>query len=602
MSTIKKQILFDGAFGSYYAKLTGKENNFELANINDSSTVLQIHQEYIRAGAQAIKTNTFGANTTSLGIPFEEVKEIIKAGLELAQKAAAHSDISVFADIGPISTDYSNESVLSGDLNNHFGAKNEQAIEEYKKIIDVFLESGATNFLFETFSEYESLAEAVLYLKQKKPQAFAAVSFAVDQEGYTRKGLYYKDLAVKSKLNKSFDSFGFNCICGPAHMCNLVSKLALDDETISAMPNAGYPSIVGGRIIYIDNAEYFGKKLLELSDMGVSILGGCCGTTPEHIKAAAKLFFNHTAISKSTFYHNDVLSVKTAKHNNFEEKLSSRKKVIAVELDPPIDLNFSALLGGSNAVKEAGADIVTLADSPLARARADSMMMAAKLQRESGITVMPHFTCRDKNQIGIKASLMAGAIEGIQNLLVITGDPIVQTERTEVKGVFSLNSFKLLNYVQSLNNDVFLNAGFFQGAALNVNVTDFKQELKRALLKIENGAKFFLTQPVFGENAIQNLKTAGEALSVPILAGILPLASYKNAVFINNEVPGIQIPQVLVDELKDKDQNQTEKISVAYCLDIAKKVADYCDGYYLITPLKRTAMVCKLIKEIKNID
>ena len=448
------------------------------------------------------KTNTFGANT-AVYPDFDTVKAIIKAGFRRASKAAG-TDCAVFADIGPIKSD-------SGD---------KQA--EYVEIVKTFLEEGAVNFLFETLSEVDGISSAVEYIKSKVKNPQIIVSFAVLQDGYTTDGEFFIRLFDKAK-EIGADYTGLNCLCGPAHMLELISRCDTSKYKISAMPNAGYPSVVGGRLVYVDNPSYFAEKLRDIRSRGACILGGCCGTTPEHIAAAAALLDKPFTISKP------VITPPTPVVEKREPETG--RKLIAVEIDPPTDTDASFLLDASRKAKAFGADFITLADSPLARTRADSFALAAKVQREVGIKTIPHLCCRDKNQIAIKAQLLAGSIEGISNVLVVTGDPITKEDRPGLNDVFGFNSYKLINFINNLNSDVFRASPYTVYGALNINSANFNVELKRAEEKIKNGAAGLFSQPVYSNTHIENLRTARKSLPCKIFAGILPFASYKNALF-----------------------------------------------------------------------
>jgi len=576
-----KPFLFDGAFGTYYNKVSAKNPFCEYANINEHDTVLKIHNQYITAGAKAIKTNTYGANSI-LSENFEDIVNIIRSGYDIATQAARNANVIVFADIGYINSD------------------KEDVAKEYVELSQVFINCGAKHFLFETFAEYEVLKPAIKHIKKCAPDSFIVLSFAVLQDGYTKKGHYYKSLISESLKNKEIDAIGLNCICGPSHLYNLIKELDLKNVTFSAMPNSGYPSTVNGRTVYEDNAEYFSEKLADIYKLGVKIIGGCCGTTPAHIKAIANKLSGKQIASQITTSIETPARHATPQINSFKNKMLSNKKIIAVELDPPIDTNCDYLISAAKKALSAGADIITLADSPLARARADSIMLAAKIKRESNIDVLPHLSCRDRNYIGIKAALLGANIEKINNILVITGDPVAKTDRGNCKGVFNFNSFNLISYISSLNTEVFSRTPFFIGGALNVNSLKFKNELKRAARKIENGAGFLLTQPIFSDEAVSNLCTSKNKLDCKILAGILPIAGYKNALFLNNEVSGITIPENVIESLKDKTPEQSADISTKYSLDIISKISDQCDGYYLMTPLKKIDLVCGIIDKIRK--
>ena len=579
---LKNPFIFDGGFGTYYQKISGKNMFCECANITEPDTVLKIHKQYLKAGAMAIKTNTFGANSL-LGLSFDEVTEIIEKGYDIALNATKNTDALIFADIGYINSD------------------KEDVILEYTKIAQAFINLGAKYFLFETLAEYDAIKPAIRHIKQCDKDALIMVSFAVTQDGYTKKGHYYKDIIFEASKNESIDVVGLNCICGPSHFYNLIKELDISNINFSAMPNSGYPSTVNGRTVYQDNAEYFSDKIIDIYKLGVNILGGCCGTTPTHIEEVVEKIKNPiNELVKNDTNNDSEIKSENVKNNKFKEKMLSGKKIIAVELDPPNNTNYEYLISAAEKALLSGADVITLSDSPLARARADSIIISAKIKREVNVDVLPHLSCRDRNYIGIRSALLGASIEGINNLLVVTGDPVVQTDRGNTKGVYNFNSFNLISFIKNLNTELFSNSPFFIGAALNVNSSSFELELKRAIQKTENGAEFLLTQPIFTQEAIENLKKAKSILNCKILAGILPFSNYKNALFLNNEVSGISIPEDIMSSLKDKTPAQVKEISADYCLNIINKISDYCDGYYIMTPMKKIDLVCDIIDRIQN--
>lgn len=570
-------MFFDGAFGTYYHEITGKDEPCEFANLYAPEKVLYIHRQYIQAGAKAIRTNTFGVNSM-LCQTQEEMQELIKAGYELGCAAAKESGAKVFADIGYIDS--------------------EEAEKEYLQIANIFLDCGAKYFIFETQAEYEPFVKAIAAINERCAEAVIIVSFAVMPDGYTKKGLYYKDLIYAAAKNSNIYAVGMNCICGASHLHNLLKDLNLEGITFSAMPNSGYPSTQNGRTFYQDNAEYFAAKLQQIHSLGIEILGGCCGITPNHIELGIQAVKNGASPVK-TAVNAQPITYKRAAKNPFLEKLKENKQVIALELDPPTNADIEPVVQSAKKAALAGCDLITVADSPLARTRADSFITAAKLQRESGLPVMPHLACRDRNQIAIKGALLGAAFEGLRNIFAVTGDAIIATDRSGNKGVFTFNSYSLISFINSLNSELFSQAPMFIGCALNINAQRFDIELKRAEKKIAAGAGFIMTQPVFSDEAVNNLKTAKESLDCKILAGILPVAGYKNALFLNNEISGITLPQELIDSLKDADRERAAEISISFCMKIAHKIKRCCDGYYIMTPLNRIDLVCRLIERIK---
>ncbi len=575
--------LFDGAMGTYYSSKHKNNTPCESANISERENILNIHLEYIQAGVNAIKTNTFGANRFSLGCQQSEVDRIIKSGYDIATQACSGQEVEVFADIGPIPD-----------------GKGANPEEEYKKIVDIFLKCGAKNFLFETFANTDVLIGVAAYIRLRLPDAVIVTSFAVYPDGYSKEGLFYIDIIEKMYASGLVDAVGLNCISGPAHMYRLIKKADIKGKNIIIMPNSGYPGSERGRTVYYDNSDYYAEKLVDIKKLGVKILGGCCGTTPRHIAATAKLLASPQPVESETDISTHIETCDLA-NENILDTLIKNKKPILVEVDPPFDINWEYMLRDTLILKQAGADIITIADSPLAKARAESTIMAAKIQREAAIPVMPHITCRDKNLLGIKASLLGVHIEGIRNVLVITGDPIANIERSRIKGVFSFNSSNLANYIKSLNSNVFCGQDIKIAGALNVNAVNFGAELKKAFTKIENGISCFLTQAIYTKSAVENLLKAVETLNVPIFAGFMPIVSYKNAQFINNEVPGIDIDIETIEKFRDRSREESEKLGMEITMDIVKEIYPHVSGFYLMTPLKRTNVICELIKKIKEI-
>lgn len=576
-------LLFDGAMGTYYEEVSGGSvRSCELSNIEAPEIIEKIHSEYINAGAKAIRTNTFAANTVSLNCEFSKVREIIKSAYDIAQRCCKDKNVLIFADIGPIpdQTETDRE-------------------PEYKRIIDTFLNCGAKYFCFETFSEYEILVALSGYIKDKAPEAFILTQFAVTPDGYSRKGISGREILKNISAVKTIDAYGFNCISGPLHLFKYVKELNADYNRLSVMPNAGYPAVINERTVFSNKPEYFASAMSDIQSTGVKIIGGCCGTTPAHIfETAKKLGATGITINKSV--NIPVISEKRSNiENNFFKKLSIGKKAIAVELDPPFDNNADYLIQGAKLLREAGADIITLADCPLARARADSSILSAKIKREALIDALPHMACRDRNFNATKALLLGLHIEGVRNMLAVTGDPIPETDRSGVKGVYSFNSYRLLSFVDELNNTVFEGDNIVAGAALNINAQNFPAELERAKKKMLCGARFFLTQSVFSDKSYENLKMAKETLDTKILGGILPIVSYRNAMFINSEVAGMDIPDDIIKLYEGRTKEEAEALAIELCLKTAERISGYTDGFYIMTPLKRYALTAEIVKRIK---
>lgn len=572
-------IFFDGAFGTYYRALTGSDAPCETANLNDASTVLRIHREYLQAGATAIKTNTFQANPAQFG-EAAQWRAVIRRGWALAAQAARPFGAAVFADIG---------NILSPD-----------AAGDYCRAAREFLDLGAENFLFETLDDFDPLREALALVKSRGARAI--VSFAVGQDGYTRAGAHYANL-LRAARAAGADVVGLNCVCGPTHMLRLFEALDLSEGAFSAMPNSGYPARVNGRLLYRDNPQYFAERLAALRDLGVEVLGGCCGTTPEHIECAARLIAGRAGAASPRGPRAEQPRSQ-ARESALAQTLFRGARAVVAELNPPIDADASFFLRAAKRLAASGADALTVPDSPLSRPRADSFLMSAKIAREAGVDVLPHLACRDKNAIALQGALIGGNIEGVQNVLAITGDPALgaaaEGERAAGRNVFSLNALKLIGFIKSLNQTLFAARPYLIAAALNVNAPNFQAELDRARAKEDAGAQLLLTQALFTDESLENLRRAREALRLKLLCGILPVAGYKNAVFLNNEVSGIRLPEDFVQSLAGKDREAAAEISLAFSRRVIDRAEPLCDGYYLMTPLKRVDLTEALILYIRG--
>ncbi len=569
-------LLFDGAMGTYLAgKYEGSVIRCEMENISHPQRVIAAHKEYIDAGAGAIKTNTFAANTLAMAADLQTVFEVIDAGCACA-KQAAQGKALVFASMGPI---------LYEDQ--------EQCEEERRLIIDRFLHNGVQHFLFETFSEAPVLLHAARYVKSVARESFVIAECSVAPDLYTQSGVSAQSIIDRLYESQDIDAYGFNCTCGPLHMVHVVQSTDFYGRTVSIMPNAGYPTVIGGRTVFKSAPDYFAEQLKKICAQGVQILGGCCGTTPEHIRAAKKALETQSGEAHIAKPAKKEIVPQWAKRND-------PQKPIAVELDSPLDADDAFFVQAAKDLHDAGADYITIADCPIGRARADSSMLAAMLKMQYGIEAVPHLTCRDRNLNASKALLLGLCMQDIRNVLVVTGDPIPNNRRGEIKSVFQFNSVLYADFIRDLNRTVFAEKPFRVMGALNVNAQNFDAELSKAKKKEEAGMTCFLTQPVYDERAAENLRRAKKELFSDVWAGIMPVVSYKNACFINNELAGIEIPEEICARFQDADRERAAKIAVETALEASRLVRDVADGYYIITPLKRADLVCGIIKELKK--
>ena len=581
----RKPLLFDGGMGTYYKAKPGTE--CEQGNLLDPAGVRKVHREYLEAGAEAIKTNTFGLPRMAAARQ-PDWQALARAGWKLAAEAAVETGAAVFADLGPAPD---TEAAPAGSI--------------YTAVARCFVEQGAKNFLFETLSSDAGVLEAVQAVKAQVPDAFVLVSFAVLPDGYTREGMYSKDLVRRMTESGIVDAVGFNCVSAPGAMRTLVQQLGSTALPLSVMPNAGYPVVTRTQVKYQGKPEYFAKELARIAAEGVRVLGGCCGTTPAHIAALRAALDSLPAVEKAA----PAVQVSTPeaptveKDDAFLRKLNAGKKVIAIELDSPKDADLTNYLAGAKRLQAAGADLLTIADCPIARARMDSSLVACRVHRELGLCTLPHMTCRDRNLNATKALLLGLYAEGVREVLAITGDPIPTAERDEVKNVYQFNSRKLAQYIVSLAGEGReMPSPMTVFGALNLNARNFEVELRRAGEKLENGMSGFLTQPVLSEQAVENLRRTRETLGerAKILAGIMPVVSQRNAIFMENEVNGIHVAEEIVEAFAGLDREQGEALGLEISLKMAREALPYADGFYLMTPFNRVALMERLIARLKT--
>lgn len=574
-------LLFDGGMGTYFAEKNHSVGmSCEYANLSQPELIGKIHREYLEAGCKAIKTNSFAVNRITLQGDEKQAERIIRAAWELAVKAAADYEAYVFADIGPVSNLTEAQDVF----------------EEYRFVVDCFLEQGAENFLFETNANTDGLKEIAAYIRKKVPHSFIITSFAVQEAGFSRDGIMLADLYHDMCDCQDVDAFGLNCVCGARHMRKLVHELDHEGVRLAVMPNAGYPTVIHNRTFYNGDPRYFAEQMQEMAGEGVSILGGCCGTSPIHIGMTKEVLSGQKNAAVPGRKKEERKPAQETQDSLFWEKLKRGEKVFAVELDSPADVTLTKFMSGAWELKGAGCDIITIADCPIARARMDSSLLACKIRRELNMDALPHMTCRDRNLNATKALLLGLYAEGIRNVLLITGDPIPTAERDEVKSVYQFNSRKLAAFVTSLGKQL-LPGQFHAFGALNVNARNFDVQLRLAKEKQEKGMVGFLTQPVLTPQAFENLKRAREELDGYILGGIIPVVSARNARFMDSEISGINVDPRITALYEGKNREESETLATEISVEIMRQITPFVDGYYMMTPFGRTGLIARILKE-----
>lgn len=580
----KKNLLFDGAFGTYFVEKNNNTMLPELANTEQAELVKEIHKEYIRAGAELIRTNTFASNRHTLQCNEHEQKNNLLQACHLAKRAAEELAKAVYivGDIGPLP----------------FGGDNEEILEqEYLFMAETLLEGGVDALLFETFSEYQQILPVIRRIKLEKPETYIMLHFSVNQYGYTNAGISIRKLFAELEKEDCIDGLGLNCGVGPGHMLKIFAELPLSaQKTYAALPNASYPKLIQDRIVFTENRNYFVEKLKELELLGLDCVGGCCGTTPEYIaQAARQLDFAKKKRLNESHCKEAESAVQKPKHAFYDTPISG-DKLIAVELSPPFGADDSKVLDAAYYLKDKGVDVVNFPDSPSGRTRADSVLMGVKIMGKTGMCTMPHVCCRDKNAIAIRSQLLGAYMNGIRNLLVVTGDPVPTLLRSDVKSVYNFDSVGFMRVLQELNEEEFADDPMVYGGALNPNRLNLQVEIERMKKKMQAGASFFLTQPLFTDEDIEHLRQIKEAVPARILCGIMPLVSRKNAVFIQNEMAGIHVTDEIVaryDAVTSKEDG--EAIGIALAKEIMKKTEDIADGYYFSIPFNRVQLLPRIL-------
>lgn len=585
----KSKLIADGSFGTYYSQKYKTVDIPEYANITDSQRISEIHTEYINSGAKLIRTNTFASNTYSLDCSIEQVKENIKAAYKIAKEAVEQSGKEIFiaGNIGPV------PAVFQPDF--------EAVEEEYYQIAKTFIDEGADILCFETFTQFEHIMPAIKRIKEEC-NPFIIVQFCVNQYGYSEAGESAERLVSETAFSKCVDAVGLNCGVGPAHMQQILSRINLNNNCfVTAMPNAGYPLLVRNRVKYADNPIYFASKVNDMALLGADIIGGCCGTTPDYIREVAKTVdLTPTVKSDETSANNENEKpvIKKSFFRNADGTIKD-KKLIAVELAPPFGADDKKLLEAAHMLKGLGVDVLTFPDSPSGRTRIDSVLMAQKVKNETGFDVMPHICCRDKNAIAMRSTFLGASINGINNFLIITGDPIPVMARQVVKSVFNFDSVGLMRIADEMNSEALKDSPLTYGGAINQSRRRIESEIKRVQKKMEAGAEFFLTQPVFTAEDAERLRRVKEETGARILCGIMPLVSRKNALFMKNEISGVNVTDEVIERYPENaDREDGENVGVELAKEMIAATRDFADGYYFSFPFNRTYLLKRIIQEV----
>ena len=601
-------LLSDGAMGTMlHARGVSFEKCFDELNLTNPDAVGNIHREYIEAGADIIQTNTFGANRFKLGKHGLEGKliDINRGGVELARRvvAASKKEVLIAGDIGPLGVRIA-----------PFGrVQPEEARAAFAEQIAALAEAGVDLLIIETFSDLYEIREAIRAAKQFAPlPVIASMTFTRDD----RTVLGDDPAKVAKALSEAgADVIGVNCSGGPAQLLRLLRAMrqAVPNGRFSVMPNAGWPEQVGGRIMYPADPDYFGDYALSFRDAGASVVGGCCGTTPLHIAAMRKALDESPPIEPSHITMlpaDEEVDAEIEKPTQFAQKLSEGKFAISVEMDPPRGLSTHKLLAGASLLAEAGADVINVADSPMARMRMSAWAVCDVVQRSVKVETTLHFPTRGRNLLRVQGDLLAAHALGIRNVFVVMGDPTSIGDYPEAMDNYDLVPSGLIKLIKQGFNMGVDHSGmsigqptsFFVGAALNLCPPDPEQEIKNLHRKIKSGADFFLTQPIYEtEKARRFLDQYGAAhgkLDKPVLVGVLPLVSLKHANFLHHEVPGISIPDETLRRMEQAGEGAS-RVGVELAVELIQQLKPWAQGIYIMPQFSRFDLIAEIVEEVK---
>ena len=592
-----------------HARGVGFDKCFDELNITNPAAVADIHREYIEAGAQLIITNTFGANRFKLskhGLE-DDVAEINRAGVELAKRIVSSSfkDVMIAGDIGP----------LGVRIAPYGRVKPEEARAAFAEQVKALADAGVDVIVIETMSDLYEIQEAIKAAKQNcQLPVVASVTFTRDD----RTLLGDDPTKVARRVAEAgADVIGVNCSGGPSQLLRILKQMrqAVPDGKFWVKPNAGWPEQVGGRIMYPADPEYFGEYALSFREAGANIVGGCCGTTPQHI-AAMKKALDTSASSPAILQISDALETSETSDveppTQFAQKLASGKFCISVEMDPPRGLSTHKLLAGASLLHEAGADVINVADSPMARMRMSAWAVCDLVQRKVGVESTLHFPTRGRNLLRVQGDLLAAHAIGLRNVFVVMGDPTSIGDYPEAMDNYDLVPSGLIKLIKQGFNMGLDHSGtsigqptnFFVGAALNLCPQDVESEIKNLHRKVNAGADFFITQPIYrpedGPKLLEAYEKKHGALNKPILAGILPLVSAKHANFLHHEVPGIFIPDEARKRIESAgDAESGAKVGVELAVELVTGIKSWASGIYIMPQFHRYDMVAEIIEAVK---
>ncbi|MDQ9146403.1 bifunctional homocysteine S-methyltransferase/methylenetetrahydrofolate reductase [Bacillus velezensis] len=601
LQDLKERILIgDGAMGTLLYSY-GIDRCFEELNVSNPEEIKRIHKAYVEAGADIIQTNTYGANFIKLsryGLE-DETKKINQEAVRVAR--ASSDGAYVLGTMGGIRTFNKNAYSL------------EEIKRSFREQLYLLLHEEPDGLLLETYYDLEEARE-VLKIARKETELPIMLNVSMHEQGVLQDGTPLRE-ALRSIADLGADIAGINCRLGPYHMIEALTEVPIfRDAYLSVYPNSSLPSLEEGRLVYDTDDAYFRESAVQFRTQGARIIGGCCGTTPNHIRAMAEAVRGLSPVTEKEVKirrEEEVISVSNERTEPGLNEIAAQKRSIIVELDPPKKLNFDKFLQAAAELKETGIEALTLADNSLATPRISNAACGSLLKERLDIRSLVHITCRDRNIIGLQSHLMGLDTLGLTDILAITGDPSKIGDFPGATSVYDLTSFDLIRLIKQFNEGISLSGkplgkktNFSVAGAFNPNVRHLDKAVKRLEKKIECGADYFVSQPVYSEQQLIDIHHETKHLKTPVYIGIMPLTSSRNAEFIHHEIPGIKLSDSIREKMalagEDKRKQKAEGLAIAKSL--LDTACELFNGIYLITPFLRSDLTSELAAYIKQKD
>jgi methionine synthase I (cobalamin-dependent)/5,10-methylenetetrahydrofolate reductase len=619
-------VLFDGAMGTMlYAKGVFINQCYDELNLRSPDLVRDVHRAYVKAGAEVLETNSFGANRIKLaqfGLA-AQTRELNRRAAELAREAAEQAggrDVLVAGAVGP----------LGVRLEPYGATSAEEARDVFREQMEGLASGGADLFIIETFSDLHEIGQAIAAAREVAPSLPIVAQMTIGADGLTPYGATPEDVA-RALDRFGADIIGLNCSVGPQIILDAIEKMVPHTrKKLSAQPNAGMPRDVGGRSMYMASAEYMASYARHLVQAGAKVVGGCCGTTPEHIHAmcegvrplsprfartggsASHVTVGDAPVPREKKRAPDVQAVPLGARSRWGAKIAAGQFVTSVEIVPPRGVDATRMLAEVGQLKRAGVDAVNVPDGPRAQSRMGALLTSLLIEQRVGIETVTHYACRDRNLLGMLSDLLGASAVGLRNLLLITGDPPKMGPYPSATAVFDIDAIGLTNLVHNLNhgkdpgdNAIGAPTQFVIGVGVNPAPIDLEHELKRFAWKVEAGAEFAVTQPVFDASQLENFLRRTEGARVPIVAGIWPLVSVRNAEFLANEVPGVSVPESIITRMRKAGERSKEHAvaeGIAIAREMLNRVRAGVQGVQVSAPFGKVELALEVLGDSIEVD